>query len=258
MCVTGPGKRLFVAAGTYSAETTGEVFPLIVRGHAVEGRPDGGAVTVIGLGPSADGDVTFLVEPAGSLNQLKDLEIVSPSSGAGTGILVRDGATSSDTLVQGVGVSDFGTGLVATGGAKLVSVSSGDFVGNGTGIRTEGNVLAQLTANRIENGGSGLRILGSSVVQVRSNTIRDNSAQNVEVESSGADLGAVGAPGNNTIQGAGGVNIWNRSGGTVPAVGNTLDAGRLTDQANEDETDPAHNIANEPGGCIELSGSDCP
>jgi len=261
LCVTRPGHKIWLLPGEYSAAANGETFPLIVRGQKITASNSLPKPRIIGLGdvPAHGLQATMVIEPAASVqSELTALDLRAPSPQLGTGIAVLDSALAAVQLTL---VRDYEFGVRALGSGSSTTLAAVDLSRNAVGIQVEDSAQIAVSLSNVYSGGIGIHFLDAADASVRSCSVRDNAAQNIIIASPNVDLGTAASPGNNTIRGAGGVNIWNRTAGVVPAEGNILDPypGRSTDQSNADETDSHQNIANEfPDGCIKLGPGHCP
>jgi hypothetical protein len=258
LCVSEPTDLVLAAAGLYSAATNGERFPLVIQGQEVRGSFELLAV-VQGTGPiDGDASAAFLIRAlAGGANRLTGFTIEG-EQGASVGVYVDGADAQALSVIESNRVAAHQTGILLTGpAAAMLSLNVVEDNEVNVDVRSTGAAVVNL--NVIRDGATGVRVGDGADVMLRANQVTGHSAQNVETDSPQTDLGTADSAGGNMIQGAGGVNIWNRTRAVIAALGNTLDA-RSNDQGNTDETDGAFNIANEqaPEGCVEIEAGACP
>jgi hypothetical protein len=262
LCVTGSGKTIRALPGTYSTLNNGEQFPLLVRGQRVESTNLLGAV-IQGFGPVQGESFSASVDMRMSTvtSSFRGFRLQDVTGEPGVGIVLRDeGANNGIALLRDLEISNYDIGILLKGVSVDVDVIQSSLLGNMVNFQATEDVTARLSALVMQNGLTGLKVTDTAAVNVRFSSLTANGTQNVEVSSPNVDLGRVGSLGSNSFQNAGGVNVWNRTTGTLTAVGNTLNALRNTNQSNTDEDASGENIANEffPLGCIKLQAADCP
>jgi hypothetical protein len=259
LCVTGPGKIIRASAGTYSTGTNGEQFPLTVRGQRLESTVSRGAV-IEGVGLVAGDNIqaTFDMQMGTTTSQLVGFRLTGTMASHGTGVLLRDGAGLGTVQLQDLEITGHDVGVQTKGTTVDTDFIISTLSGNTVNFLGEGESVVRIVAVQMSVGMTGLRVVEQAQVNVRFSSVTGSASQNVEVSSPNTDLGRTDNPGFNSFQGAAGVNIWNRTTGTLNAVGNTLDARPVT-QSNTNQNDGTQNVANEffPLGCTKTQASDC-
>jgi hypothetical protein len=260
LCVTAPGKTIQAFPGVYSAATNGEQFPLNVRGQRLNSTTAQGAI-IEGVGLVAGDNIqaTFDIQMSTTTSNLKGFRINGSPGNEGVGVLVRDGAGIMTLQIENLTVFNHTVGVHTKGSTVEVDFFSSMLTANEVNVLASDQSTLRMVGVVMEMGLTGLRVIEQADVNVRFSAATGSGMQNVEISSPNVDLGTVGSTGMNSFQGAAGVNIWNRTNGTIDAVGNTLDARPVT-QSNTNPDDGGENIANEffPQGCVRVQAGDCP
>jgi hypothetical protein len=260
LCVTGPGKTIRALPGTYSVATNGEAFPLVVRGQRVDSATSRAAVIEgVGLVSGDTVQASVDMQMSTSTSRLNGFKLTGSVSNHGVGVLLRDGTGTATALLQDLEVTGHDTGVLVEGTTPNADFLLSSLVGNQVNFQASGASVVRVQSVSMQVGLTNFKATDTANVNLRFSAITNAGSQNVEVSSPNVDLGRVGSTGSNSFQGAAGVNLWNKTTGTLTAVGNTLDARPVT-QSNTDENDGGQNVANEfsPLGCTKVQASDCP
>jgi hypothetical protein len=178
-----------------------------------------------------DSFATVLLDNA-TFSNLKASAIVANSGTQGTNLTIRNGSTISQT---GRALS-----LDLSGGSTTSLVIDGaSFTGNAAGMRITGSATTAIDINQLSYTGNAPTQAGGTLdnqisagnVKIRNSTIGNNGGVglllgNPAGSTASLDLGTTASPGNNTLAGNAGVNLYVIVNGTqtINAVGNTWNA----------------------------------
>ncbi|NJK33601.1 MAG: DUF1565 domain-containing protein [Oscillatoriales cyanobacterium SM2_2_1] len=256
-----PGTVIQIAPGTYSADTTQEVFPLTIpRGVVLRGTPEnrGEGVLIRGSGrflsPSFAGQNVAVV--LGDNTRLEGLTLTNGEV-RGTAVWIERGKgvvitanTFRDSNREGLFMSGSAAAVVVdnlfvsngANGISAVGSSSGEIRSNlfdntGFGLAIGQRSTVRVLENRIVNNRDGIVISNVSRPVLRGNLIANNMRNGVVIlpDRRGEptpDLGSVESPGKNVFRANGEKDINNATAVGVVAIGNELDQAKLGGSVN--------------------------